>query len=348
VEKLSGGTIGCMARLVDFPIVVRRIGWTELTRRVWRETIDDSLFMFAGTLAYAWLLAIFPFFIFLFNLILHLPGPAKSRTLDEAQIFLATLIPDPAAEAIWQALHVPDRITGHPENGRVLLLSLLIALWAASGGITVTMAALDKCYEQSHVRVYYKRRSMAFGLTLLVSLLIMGMILLLSAGMIFRNWMIHHAVHSVSFWVIWAFDVARGVAAFVLAFLILALIYHFGPCVKRVWRSITPGAVFCMIVWVMLGSAFRYWVSAYSGMHYRETYGSAWWVVVLLIMFYLDALVLLIGAEINSEIEYEVLGVIRGAKNFCTAERAMCGCAPGPLNATSHQNQVEAKNEPVV
>lgn len=311
-----------MARLLDVPIVVRRIGWRELLRRVRRETIDDDLFMFAGTLAYAWLLAIFPFFIFLFGLLLYLPGPVKSRTLDEAHVFLATLIPDRAADAIWDAMNVKARMHATPQNGSVLFLSLFIALWAASGGITVTMAALDKCYEQPHVRVYYKRRPMAFGLTLLVSVLVIVIIVLMPMGTIFRQSILLHGAHSVSMGTVWLFDFIRGALAIACAFLILALIYQYGPCVKRVWRSVTPGAVFCMVVWVLLGSVFRYYVNDYSR-HYKETYGSAWWVVVLLFMFYLDALVLLIGSEINSEIEYEVLGVTRGSNNFCTAERAM-------------------------
>lgn len=311
-----------MARLIDVPIVVRRIGWRELTRRVWRETLDDNLFMFAGTLAYAWLLAIFPFFIFLFNLILHLPGPTKVRTLDEAKLFLATLIPDQAADAIWVAMHVEARKGSPLQGGRVLFFSLLIALWAASGGITVTMAALDKCYELTQVRVYYKRRPMAFGLTMLVSLLVIAIIVLIPMGTICRAWILHARIEALSFWAVWAFDLARGMLAIVCALLILALIYHFGTCVKRVWRGVTPGAVFCIVVWVLLGVVFRNYVNLYSGPRYQETYGSAWWVVVLLIMFYLDALVLLIGAEINSEIEYEVLGVARGSRDFRQTERA--------------------------
>jgi membrane protein len=312
-----------MARLLDVPIVVRRIGWRELFRRVRRETIDDDLFMFAGTLAYSWLLAIFPFFIFLFGLLLHLPIATRSRTLYEGHIFLATLIPDRAADAIWDAMNVKARIHAPPQNGSVLFLSLLVALWAASGGITVTMAALDKCYEQSHVRVYYKRRPMAFGLTLLVSVLVILIIVLMPMGTIFRQSILLRGAHSVSMGTVWLFDFVRGALAIACAFLILALIYQYGPCVKRIWRSVTPGAVFCMVVWVLLGSVFRYYVNVYSAQHYQQTYGSAWWVVVLLFMFYLDALVLLIGAEINSEIEYEMLGVVRGSKNFCTAERAM-------------------------
>jgi membrane protein len=321
-----------MARLMDVPVVVRRIGWTELVRRVWRETLDDNLFMFAGTLAYAWLLAIFPFFIFLFNLILRLPVPTKNRTLDEGHIFLASLIPDRAADAIWQALDVESKKSAPLQNGSVLFFSLLVALWAASGGITVTMAALDKCYEQSQVRVYYKRRPMAFGLTLLVSLLVMLIIFFMPMGRIFRQSVLMHGDHAVSTWTVWLYDLTRSGLAIFCALLILGLIYQFGPCVRRVWRIATPGAVFCIVVWVILGAVFRYYINDYSGQHYQQTYGSAWWVVVLLVMFYLDALVLLIGAEINSEIEYEVLGVTRGSNNFRIIERAMSRGRKHPMN----------------
>jgi membrane protein len=76
-----------------------------------------------------------------------------------------------------------------------------------------------------------------------------------------------------------------------------------------------------MVVWILLGLAFKEYVNRFSGSRYEENYGNAGWVVILLVVLYLDALVLLIGAEINSEIDFAILKVPRGSRNFRQAEK---------------------------
>jgi membrane protein len=92
------------------------------------------------------------------------------------------------------------------------------------------------------------------------------------------------------------------------------LLYYFGPSIKQKYVFFTPGAVFVVIVWMLLAVAFRFYVDRYG--KYNETYGTVGGVAILLILFYFDAVVLLIGAEINSEIDFEILKVPRGSKDF--------------------------------
>jgi len=307
-----------MARLHDVPVVLRTVGFIPFARRVWDEVLDDHIFLFAGTLAYAWLFALFPFFIFLLNLVPHLPGARQDKVLEDASIFLHAVLPTTAADQINNVLS-----RQMPKSAGVidwaLGLSLMIALWATSGGITVTMAVLDKCYELQKVRAYLTRRPMAFVLTLVVTALMIAMVLLVPAQVQADEWLRQRGIEMLAPVV----HVCRGAVAIALAFLILAVLYHFGPCVKRKWRTVTPGAVFCMVVWVVLALAFRAYVDLFSGSRYEATYGTAGWLVILLVVLYLDALVLLIGAEINSEIDFEVRKVPRGSKNFRHAEQAL-------------------------
>ena len=94
----------------------------------------------------------------------------------------------------------------------------------------------------------------------------------------------------------------------------VGLIYYFGPNVKQRFRLITPGAVFCVIVWITLGSLFRLYINTFG--KYEQTYGPVGGVVILLLLFYLDAMVLLIGAEINSEIDFVALNLKPGSTDF--------------------------------
>jgi membrane protein len=310
-----------MARLYDVPKVIRAIGLREYLRRVAYETLDDNLFLFAGSLAYAWLLALFPFVIFILHLVPFFPRGDHETLSTDASVLMHALLPDKLADAIWtNGRHQIEQAVA-TRNVQVLVISMLASLWVASGGITVTMAALDKCYELQKVRVYYARRPMAFFLTAMMALLVAAMIVLLPIGAIFKRWVFEKHMGEVSYWAIWTFDIVRAALAFAAAMLVVGVLYHFGPAVKRVFRPVTPGSVFCVSAWLLLGLAFKEYVNQFSGSRYEETYGAAGWVVILLVILYLDALVLLIGAEINSEIDFEILKVPRGSRNFRIVER---------------------------
>jgi membrane protein len=105
-------------------------------------------------------------------------------------------------------------------------------------------------------------------------------------------------------------NVARYFLALLIMFAVLALTYHFGPTVRQQFVPLTPGAIFCVSVWLLLGWAFRKYLVEFGGAeNYARTYGAVAGAAILLLFFYVDALVLLIGAEINSEINYAVHGV---------------------------------------
>ena len=104
---------------------------------------------------------------------------------------------------------------------------------------------------------------------------------------------------------------------------VVAVIYYNGPSIRHRFVWLTPGGVFAIVVWLVLGFAFRFYVQKWG--KYNETYGTVGGVVILLLFFYIDALVLLIGAEINSEVDFEVLKVRRGTRDFTKAEDLTAG-----------------------
>jgi hypothetical protein len=92
------------------------------------------------------------------------------------------------------------------------------------------------------------------------------------------------------------------------------MVYYFGPSFKQKFHTITPGAAFCVLVWIVLGVGFKLYVSRFGGAEsYNKTYGAVAGAAILLLFFYIDALVLLIGAEINSELDFAVLGIPSGS-----------------------------------
>ena len=320
-----------MARLSDVPAVLRTVGLVPFAKRVWHEIVDDDLFTWGAALAYSWLFAVFPFLIFLLTLLPYLPAVAKDRAFEEAHTLVFQVFPGQGAQTVW------DNIAGnlnnllhHPE-GKLLprLLGIVLTLWAASGGMNMTMSALDKCYEIERTRPFYRARPVAVGLTLVVAVLVVLILCLLPLGTIGKHWVErqhYRGLHpgSPAFIV---FDVVRWTLSLFFMVSVLAVVYHRGPSIRHRFHWLTPGGVFAVLVWVILGFTFRLYVEKYG--KYNQTYGTVGGVVVLLLFFYLDALVLLVGAEINSEIDFEVLKVRRGTRDFTKAEDTSAGAPTG-------------------
>lgn len=302
-----------MARLRDAKTVFRRIGVRAFAARVWREVDDDNVFVWASSLSYSWILALFPFLIFLLSLIPYLPEERKVDALREIQGVVDTL-PKAAADTINDFLKPRLQSLMEREQKGLLTIGIAVTLWAASGGMAATTAALDRAWDVRERRNFFSRRARAIVLTVIVSVMLMTIIFLLPVGTIVRNWFLETT--GADRWrpVILALDVVRWTVAVAVMFLVLEVVYYFGPNIRQRWRWVTPGSLFCAVVWVALGLAFRFYVDRFG--KYNETYGTLGGVAVLLLVFYFDALALLVGAEINSEIDYEVLGVEPGTRDL--------------------------------
>jgi membrane protein len=299
-----------MAQLSDVPKVLRSVGLFGFIGRVWRELEDDNLLVWAAAVAYSWLFAIFPFVVFLMSLLPYLPDDAKGAAKVEVRQFVYHAMPKAAADTIWN--NVAD-ILSHPRKG-LLGIGLLLTLWAASGGVNMTITALDKCYEVGNGRPFYKQRPMAIALTIIVAVLVLCLLVLLPIGTVAIRWIEANSYGYISTPLLWTWKIARYPLAVLLMFATIHVLYYFGPSIKQKYVFITPGGVFVVMVWMLLAVAFRFYVDKFG--KYNETYGTVGGVAILLILFYFDAVVLLIGAEINSEIDFEVLKVPRGSRDF--------------------------------
>jgi membrane protein len=321
-------------------LVIRRVGALTFVRRIWREVQDDHLFTWGAALAYAWLFAIFPFLLFLLTLVPHLPQTYIDDAKHRIQDTLVYYLPAETAFTVWENIH---GVLDAPPKG-LWSIGLIVTIWAASGGINMTMTALDRCYEIERGRSFVGRRLVAIGITLVVATMIIAVLLLIPIGNLMTTYAIEHYLERgtrISMGVIWLWDVARYALAGVLLFSVVSIMYYHGISVRQKWRIFSPGSVFTIGVWIGLAGVFKWYVNTFGKDSYHRTYGTVGGVVVLLLFFYLDALVLMVGAEINSEIDYEVLGVERGCRDFTVqpqpmfAEQSQPGAGAMPAETTS-------------
>jgi membrane protein len=303
-----------MARLREVPRVLRAVGPLTFLKRVFHETMDDGVVDMGAAVAFYWILALFPFLIFLITLTPLLPASTQAAVIDQLNDWLRQGLPERSADVVLETI---GSVLSTPRGG-LLSVGLLTTLWAASAGMNATMTALDTCYDIKRRRPIYIQRPIAIGLTLMAGSLILLVILLVPIGSIIESAamrLLEQSIlpeswaHAITPGRVFAFNFARYALGAIILLSTVSLIYQFGVSVRRRWTLITPGAVFSVGAIMLLGWGYRIYIESFGQAGYERTYGALAGVAILLLMFYLIAVVFLIGAEINSEIDCAVLGL---------------------------------------
>jgi membrane protein len=296
-----------MAKLHDLRPVIRSVGGWKFLKRIGTQMGEDNLFIWASALAYSWLFSIFPFLILLLSLVPYLPEDVKYRARRSIYEFITSVLGREAPtlnDNLYSVMH--DRHNGW------LGIGLVVTIWVASGGISMTMSALDRCYNVKTSRPYLKHRSVATVLTLFVAICSTVVIVLLPIGTAVGEWLQYRGFLNLPLGIL--YHLVRYALAMFFSILVLTLIYYFGPNIRQRFVVFSPGAVFCALVWIVLDLLFKIYIDRYA--RYDKTYGTVGGAAILLLFFYLDSVVLLIGAEINAEIDFERMGVSPGSRDF--------------------------------
>jgi membrane protein len=265
----------------------------ELGRRVWHELSADEVVDRAAALAYYFLFAIFPTLLFLTSLLGLLPLPGlMERLLD----YVDRAVPPDAASILGRTL---EEIQAGARRG-LLSIGAIAALWAASSGMASVMTALNVAYDVEDTRPWWKRRLLSILLTLGFALFILTALVLLVFGVQIGGAVAAALGLGALFTVTWNVLNIPIVVAFVLVG--IALVYYFAPAAKQHWRWVTPGSVVALVLWLAMSFGLRLYVARFTD--YSATYGSIGGVMLLMLWLYLTGLALLVGAEINAEIEH--------------------------------------------
>jgi membrane protein len=296
--------IWVMARMQEVSIVFRRVGFFTFCARVWRQLGQDSVYTWGAAMAYSWLFATFPFLVFLLSLVPLVPARFKPDVRHDVFTVVNDTLPSDASSLVMKQV---DSVLDAPSARGFLSFGLVLTLWAASGGMSMTMSALDKAYDMEKVRPYWKQRLLAIVLMAICASLLILVMVLLPVGTGVLTWLVHRG--QIFSWLYYLINVVRYVIALLLMFTILAILYHFGTCYKQKFHPVTPGAVFTVAVWLILGVAFKLYLTKFGGAaNYNRMYGAVAGAAILLLFFYIDSLTLLVGAEINSEIDFAMTG----------------------------------------
>jgi membrane protein len=264
----------------------------ELARRVYAEVWADEVLDRAAALSYYFLFAMFPAFLFLTALFGLLPDP---KLMDQLMGYVGRVLPDDAFSLIDRTLAEVVRGAGRG----LVSVGVLAALWAASAGMASVMTALNVVYEVDDPRPWWKRRLIALGLTVGFSVFTVTGLLLLVFGPRIGEAVAARFGLGELFTDVW--NIVSWPIIMVLVLTAIALVYYLAPAAEQQWMWVTPGSAFALVVWLAASLGLRLYVR-YLG-NYNATYGSIGGVILLLLWLFVSSAVLLLGAEINSEIE---------------------------------------------
>ena len=283
------------------PSEVEPAGWKATLKRAARRAKQDRISTIAGSIAYHALLALFPLVIALLGLasLTHFGGSQLERLVTG----IGKALPQGASTVLASAVQSAQHRTAGSLG--VTLVATAIALWSASGGLSTVETALDVAYGVPEERKFVPARVRA--LLLLLFTIVLGGVA--SVLIVFAK-PLGHAIEQHVFISGTAFTLGWTVVRWLIAILAIAtlfsLMYRYGPNREPPrWQWFSVGGVVAMVIWLAASFGFSFYVSQLGS--YGKTYGALAGVVVLMFWFYLTAVALLFGGQLNAELEREAV-----------------------------------------
>jgi len=278
-----------MLAAFDIPIT-----WTALLKRTTTATQSHRGLGIAAELAYYFFLAVFPALLFGLALVSFFPSAAGlperiANSLGSVAPPEVTSITRTALTTLWQSHH-----------GGLLTFGVVGALWSSSSAIVALIDALDRVYDVEDSRPWWRQRLTAILLTVGVTAFIIASAVLVIAGPELARLVAERAGLGGAFE--WAWRILQWPIVFTLVASAIGLLYYFAPDVDQDFVWLTPGSVLATVLWLVVSLAFRVYVVNFGS--YNQTYGAIGTVMVLLVWLYLSALAVIVGGEINAEIEH--------------------------------------------
>ncbi len=290
-DLVSRSPLHCLWDLHGIPVRV-------VATRSWKAIKDDRIFGHAAELGFYFLFALFPT-LFSASSILGLAAQSAHQIYDHLLNYLALVIP---RAAMGTVLDTFNQTTAASSSGK-LTFGVIAALWSASVGISAIQDTLNAVYKVKESRSYIRARLAAIGLTLVLTVIVSLSLASMFAGDFLAALMVRRISDPMLATVA---SIGIRVLAWILATALLSLsfavIYYWAPDLKqRCWHWLTPGGAIGIGGWLLASLGLRIYLHFFN--NYSMTYGSLGAVIILLTWFYMTGLMLLAGAEINSEIE---------------------------------------------
>jgi membrane protein len=281
-------------READHPSDISAPGWRDILLRVKEQIGTDNISMIAAGVAFYGLLAVFPAITALVSIWGLIADPAQVQQQFAA---LDQIVPADA----WRLLDEQLRsvaASSATSLGWGVALGILVALWSAGAGVRALITALNIAYDEAEKRGWIKLYAIGFLLTVgLIGAAVLALIVIVAvpvALQLLPLGSLSAALIRALTWLVMAAIVIAG----------LGVLYRYGPSrshARLPW--VTWGAIAAALLWLLASLLFQVYVANFA--NYTATYGSLGGVIALLMWFWVSAFVVLLGAELNAEMEHQ-------------------------------------------
>ena len=267
-------------------------GWMDIAKRTGKEVKADQVPLLAAGVAFYVLLALFPAIIAGVSIYGLVADPQTVR--DQINQLAKTLSPETAKLIGTQVQQVTSSAGG--ALGLATVIGILTALWSASSGMKALITGVNLAYDEPEGRKFVKLRGLSILMTL-AAMVVLAVALALIVGFpaVPDSWPTPLQ---------WTAAILRFVLLAVLLMAGLAALYRYAPDRdKPKWGWSSPGSVVATVLWVLASVGFSIYVNAFG--NYNKTYGALAGIIILMFWLYLTAFVVLVGAELNAEMELQ-------------------------------------------
>jgi membrane protein len=307
---------------------ITKLGRGETLKRILKKFKFDRASMTAGSLAYHWFLALFPALIAALGAIalIHI----GSGTLTDLIRGLKKALPPSASKVFIDAVNHAGTQT-RSSSVIVLIISIVVALWSAIGGMVALQSGLNVAYDVPEDRKFIGARAMAVVLMLATVVLGgIGAALIVFGSSIGHGIEGHLPLNHTAFVVLWT--VVRWVGTIIVMSVLFSVYYFFGPNRKAPrWQWISVGGLVGTVIFLVASLGFSFYVAKAGS--YTNTYGALAGVVILMLWFYLTGIAIMLGGEINAELERQAGGKGRRRGSRASAGGSAAETAPGQMTS---------------
>ena len=271
------------------------LSWGEVLKRTVKEALADDVPSLAAQQAYYFFFALFPALLALLSIASFFP---IANLTDEIVARLSQVAPDDVVRIVAGEI---NKLSGS-NTGGILTVAFLFTLWSSSNAMLSMTTTLNVAYDVTESRPWWKTRLVAIALTVGLALFILVSMTLIIAGPTLAEKVAAYFQLGAAFE--WTWKIVQWPVVLLLISSAIALVYYFAPDVEQDWVWITPGSIIATGLWVLVSLGFKFYLTSLGGSTTYEAYGVIGGVMVLLLWFYLTGLAILLGAELNAEIEH--------------------------------------------
>jgi membrane protein len=269
------------------------LGWKDLLKRSLKEAWADNILDLAAQQAYYFFFALFPALLFVMALASFFP---LQTLIDDVVSMVARIAPYDVVKILT------DSIIGlsKQNSGGILTFAFIVAIWSSSGAMVSIITTLNTAYDVTESRPWWKTRLTAIALTIGIAAFILASMFLVIAGPTVAENIASRMQLGPVFK--WTWMVLQWPLVFALVATAIGLTYYFAPDVEQDWVWITPGSVLATLFWLAISLGLKFYYQMMPNAN--AAYGTIGGVMVLMLWFYVSGIALLLGAELNAEIEH--------------------------------------------